>query len=180
MLDPKIKEGKKPLTGFDIAEVQDFIGEDGYFSDTITGFVNLIFTRRDTLLGIAANENYPFSTGDNTYRYFLPREWVNDVNPKPEKVWKPYDLETWKTQYEIGDGVEYRRKNPKGTQEDTQTNVKFVAYLGYSNSNGKIVILLGDTWFEFDELFQDFEIRDYRYNSNHKVEYRPFGYFGLE
>lgn len=176
MLDSNIKEGKKPLTGFDIDEVQDFIGEDGFFSDSITGFVNLKLTRQDTLLGIAANENYPFSTGDNTYRYFLPREWVNDVKPKPEKVWKPYDLETWKTQYEIGDGVEYRLKNPK----DTPINVKFVAYLGYSYSNGKLRILLGDTWFEFDDLFQDFEIRDYRYNSNHKVEFRPFGYFGLE
>lgn len=132
-------------------------------------------TRQGTLLGITANEDYPFPTGDNAYRYFLPREWVTDVSPKPKKVWKPYDLETWKTQYEIGDGVEYRRKNPKGTQEDTQANVKFVAYLGYNDNNGKISLLLGDTWFEFDELFRDFEIHDYRYNSNHKVEWRPFG-----
>lgn len=173
MLDSNIKEGKKPLTGFDIDESQDFIGEDGFFSDTITGFVNLKITRQDTLKGIAANENYPFSTGENTYRYFLPREWVNDVKPKPEKVWKPYDLETWKTQYEIGDGVEYRLKDPK-----FHTNVKFVAYLGYNDNNGKISLLLGDTWFEFDELFRDFEIHDYRYNNNHKVEWRPFGYLG--
>lgn len=173
MLDSNIKEGKKPLTGFDIDESQDFIGEDGFFSDTITGFVNLKITRQDTLKGIAANENYPFSTGENTYRYFLPREWVNDVKPKPEKVWKPYDLETWKTQHDIGDGVAYRLKDPK-----FHTNVKFVAYLGYNDNNGKISLLLGDTWFEFDELFRDFEIHDYRYNNNHKVEWRPFGYLG--
>ena len=174
MLDPKIKQGKKPLTGFDLDEAQDFIGEDGFFSDSVTGFVTLNFTRQGTLLGIATDENYPFLSGDNdnTYRYFLPKEWATDIEPEPEKVWKPYNIETWKTQYDFGDAVEYRRKNPKGTQ----AIVRVVAYLGYSDNNGKIMILLGDTWFEFDELFRDFEIRDYRYNKNHKVEYRPFGY----
>lgn len=173
MLDSNIKEGKKPLTGFDIDEIQDYIGEDGFFSDTITGFVNLKLTRQDTLLGIAANENYPFSTGENTYRYFLPREWVNDVKPKPKKVWKPYDLETWKTQYEIGDGVDYKHKETEIT--------KVVAYLGYErNTSGALFILLGDTWHTFEELFENYEIYDYRYNHNHRVEWRPFGYFGLE
>ena len=172
MLDPKIKQGKKPLTGFDLDEAQDFIGEEGYFSNSVKGFVSLSLTKKGTLAEVETDDYFPFLTEDNNYSFFLPREWVTDNEPEPEKVWKPYNIETWKTQYDIGRSVEFRRKNPK----NTQAIVRVVAYLGYSDNNGKIMILLGDTWFEFDELFRDFEIRDYRYNKNHKVEYRPFGY----
>lgn len=175
-LDPKIIEGKKPLTGFDVEEAQDFIGEDGYFSNSVKDFESLHHTRQGTLKEtIVSSKDSPFLIGDNTYRYFLPRRWVTDVEPKPEPKWKPYDTESWERQYDIGDAVEYRCKN--GDDKELE-NVRFVAYLGRTNyvNSGKILILLGDMWYTFEELFENYEIHDYRYNSNHMVEWRPFGY----
>ncbi len=171
-LDPKIIEGKKPLTGFDVDEAQDFIGEDGYFSDSVKDFESLHHTRQGTLLGTESGD-YVFLIGDNTYRYFLPRKWVTDAKPEPK--WKPYDLDSWWKHYDIGDAVEYRCKN---SDDKELENVRFVAYLGSTNyvNSGKVLILLGDTWYTFEELFENFEIHDYRYNNNHQVEWRPFGY----
>lgn len=172
-LDPKIIEGKKPLTVFDIDEAQDFIGEDGYFSNSVKDFESLHHTRQGTLLETESGD-YAFLIGDNTYRYFLPGEWVADVKPKPEPKWKPYDLDSWWKHYDIGDAVEYRCKNSDSKELE---NVKFVAYLGRINyvNSGKILILLGDIWYTFEELFENYEIHDYRYNNSHMVEWRPFG-----
>ena len=122
-----------------------------------------------TLIAIDEQEGYCFkdATGGNYWVCFLPAEWVREK--EPESVWKPYDMESWEKQYDIGDTVEYRRKELEIT--------KVVAYLGYErNTSGKILILLGDLWYTFEELFENYEIHDYRYNNNHRVEWRPFGY----
>ena len=40
-LDKRIKEGKRPLTCFDLKEAEKFIGEDGYFAHEMEAFENL-------------------------------------------------------------------------------------------------------------------------------------------
>lgn len=175
-LDPKIIEGKKPLTGFDVDEAQDFIGEEGFFSNRVGDFEALYHTRQGTLKEtVVSIEDFPFLAGDNTYRYFLPRKWVMDIEPKPEPEWKPYDIKSWEKHYDIGDAVEYRRKE---TFDKEHENVRLVAYLGHADyvNSGKTLILLGDSWCTFEELFENYEIHDYRYNNNHRVEWRRFGY----
>lgn len=166
-LDPRITEGKKPLTCFDSEFAKQFIGKKGFVTDELNQFRDLNKIQESTLKNVWPNETYCFIASVTGYKYFLPSEWLQKKEPEP--VWKPYDIESWEKQYDIGDTVEYRRKELEIT--------KVVAYLGYErNTSGKILILLGDLWYTFEELFENYEIHDYRYNNNHRVEWRPFGY----
>lgn len=168
-LDSRIIEGKKPLSCLDTDEAKQFIGKKGYFAGDLSTYQKLDYFQTWTLQEIQDNKSRCFkdSAMSEWWYYFLPEEWVQEKEPKP--VWKPYDMESWEKQYDIGDTVEYRRKELEIT--------KVVAYLGYErNTSGKILILLGDLWYTFEELFENYEIHDYRYNNNHRVEWRPFGY----
>lgn len=42
-LDPRIIEGRKPLTCFDAEEAEKFVGQKGYVSDDISTFTDLDF-----------------------------------------------------------------------------------------------------------------------------------------
>ena len=80
-LDPRIIEGKRVLTPFDIEEAQQFNGCCGYFSNMTADFA---------YLGNAAHGVLDLTFGDYPYRYrndegeasnsgclyFLPKEWV--------------------------------------------------------------------------------------------------------
>lgn len=104
--------------------------------------------------------------------FIIPLEWTK--REKQEPKWKPYDLESWGKHYDIGDAVEYRRKDCYDKEIE---NIKCVMYLGHTDyvNSGKILVLLGDVWHSFEELLENYEIHDYRYNNNHKVQWRPFG-----
>lgn len=81
-LDPRIIEGKRVLTPFDIKEAEQFNGLSGYFSNVTTDFV---------YLGNAAHGVLNLTFGEYPYRYiddegelstggclyFLPEAWVN-------------------------------------------------------------------------------------------------------
>ena len=172
-LDPRIIEGKRPLDCLDVDIAKPYIGQKGYFANCLCAFQDLksidYHLTYATLKEVNSQRTMAFADDfdDDEFSYFLPEKWVQEKEPEP--VWKPYDIESWEKQYDIGDTVEYRRKELEIT--------KVVAYLGYErNTSGKILILLGDLWYTFEELFENYEIHDYRYNNNHRVEWRPFGY----
>lgn len=80
-LDPRIIEGKRVLTPFDITEAKEFSGKTGYFSNVTDDFKHL----ENAAYGVL-----DLSFGENPYRYrnnegeasnsgclyFLPEEWV--------------------------------------------------------------------------------------------------------
>lgn len=80
-LDPRIIEGKRVLTPFDIREAEQFNGKLGYFSNVTTDFA---------YLGNAAHGVLDLTFGEYPYRYiddegevstggclyFLPEAWV--------------------------------------------------------------------------------------------------------
>ena len=171
-LDPRIKQGKRPLTIFDSGtqETISLIGKDGYFSDDEIEFseIDRFSPYFGTFGGSSGADPYPFVKNGTTktFKFFLPVDWIED---KPKPKWKPYDIDEWKDIHNIGDTIIFRSK--------AFNRVQTVMYLGDSENPDNldyVEILLGNTWYSFQQLYDCFEIFDSKYSNS--VEYRPFGY----
>jgi hypothetical protein len=168
-LDKIIKEGKRPLTCFDVEIAKQFIGKDGYFSHCIDNYADLENTVLGTLgsTGDTYYESFVCTeeTSDNYYyEFFMPSEWVKE----PEKRYRPYSLAEWIDKHEIGEVIHYRDKDYK--QEFC------VMYSGYIIDDGEDIqdvrtigrIVLMFTGYFLEELFKDYEIEM-------NGEWQPFG-----
>lgn len=79
-LDPRIKQGKKPLTAFDEMESK-FIGTDCYFSDHAGDYGDLSKCQIGTLLSRDGTIGVVNATKNNSFAFFeycLPCEWVQE------------------------------------------------------------------------------------------------------
>ena len=81
-LDPKIIEGKRVLTPFDIEEAKQFNGCCGYFSNVTDDFKHLENAAHGVLELAFGETPYRYTddegiTSNSGCLYFLPEEWVN-------------------------------------------------------------------------------------------------------
>ena len=174
-LDPRIIEGKKPLSCLDTDEAKKFIGKEGYFSGSLSIYKNLDYFDKWTLTEIKDDASRCFKDGrlSEWWDYFLPEEWVQEKEPEP--VWKPYDLDTLREdKILLGKTITFRRKT-----EDNSARVITAIYNGKSENSDDLddsEILLGCEWFGFQQLFEDYEIFDSVYGDSKICKWRPFGY----
>ena len=164
-LDSRIKEGKRPLTCFDVKEAIQFIGKECYFSNYLCNFndINSIAPRA-LLHNITEDKDAsnPYYSSPGYFAYCLPCEWVEQ--PKTPEF-EQYTLDTWGQDFKPGDVVFFRGK------EDTpkEKNYYKCMHLGYlENQNNRILVILGAGLYAFDELFNLYEI--YRNGT-----WEPFG-----
>lgn len=163
-LDPRIIEGKKPLTFFDLEEAKQFIGKDCYFSDNARDYGDLSNCQVGRLLSTSTESEFN-ATKNNSFAFFkycLPCEWVNQ-----EPKYRPYSLAEWIEQHGIGEVIHYRSKS-EGIELRHM-------YMGYAFGTGKDItklnvgtLTLGVASYCFDYLFEDYEIE-----INNK--WKPFG-----
>ena len=160
-LDKRIKEGKRPLTCFDLKEAEKFEGKEGYFSDYPRAFADgEISIEQCATKGILkldeSSDNCPYinKTTCLNYPYFLPAEWVKE----PEKKYRPYTLAEWADKHEIGEIIHFSYKD--GRQEFN------VMYTGYVIEHGEDIqdvrtigriMLLGTAYF-LEDLFENYVI----------------------
>ena len=170
-LDSRIIEGKKPLTCFDIEEAKQFINHTGYVTDDATRFIDVDQITLRLLTDVRNDSGVCYKTNEgNCWRYFLPQEWVQEQEPEP--VWKPYDLDAWQNDYNMGCIITFRYA---AVPHDVYT----VFYHGkreYSADLNKTAILLGSEWYNFQKLFNEYEIFDNKYSDDNLCRWRPFGY----
>lgn len=81
-LDPRIIEGKRVLTPFDIEEAEQFNGLSGYFSNVTDDFKHLENAAHGVLELTFGETPYRYTddegiTSNSGCLYFLPEEWVN-------------------------------------------------------------------------------------------------------
>ena len=81
-LDPRIIEGKRVLTPFDIEEAKQFNGCCGYFSNVIDDFKHLENAAHGVLILTFGETPYRYRNDEGEASnsgclYFLPKEWVN-------------------------------------------------------------------------------------------------------
>lgn len=166
-LDPRIIEGKKPLTYFDTEEAKQFICRKCYFSDAYWAFEDIEehkeLVHTDILTGISHTGTSCFVTGDDYYQFLLPYEWIKEEEPEPK--WRPYSLTEWRHDYAIGDEIVFRIKN-----SDTVRTFMFCGLFSDHEDDlpGKGVISLGSELFVLQNLFDRFELCE-------NNEWRPFG-----
>lgn len=174
-LDPRIIEGKKPLSCLDTDEAKQFIGKKGYFAGDLSIFKNLDYFDKWTLQEIKDDPCRCFKDGclGEWWYYFLPEEWVREKEPEPE--WKPYDLDTLREdKILLGKAITFRRKT-----EDDSARIITAIYNGKSENSDDLndsEILLGGEWYGFQRLFEDYEIFDSVYGGSNVYKWRPFGY----
>ena len=111
-LDPKIIEGKRPLTCFDAEEAKQFIGKEGYFANCLRVFKTIEYFEKWTLTAVDEKEERCFkdATGGNYWNHFLPAEWVKE----PEKKYRPFTNEEFFSLFDSGKLHSIRKKNEKG------------------------------------------------------------------
>lgn len=154
-LDTRIKDGKKPLTCFDVEEAKAFIGKACYFTNNLREYADLTTVTAKRTLGRVGNYFYAeFDSG--MYAYCLPCDWVTE-----EKKYRPFiDTKEFfiKTNFEVGDLIHIRSK--------PHNHEYHLLIIGWTDEG----LMLGNfSEMTFDELLQKFELWDSEDN------FIPFG-----
>ena len=169
-LDKRIKEGKRPLTCFDLKEAEQFIGKKGYFAHCIDYYKDLKITVFGTLERTEDTDHSSFVCTEETfnnyyYHFFIPEDWV--LPEEPEKKYRPYTLAEWVDQHEIGEVIRFRNTC------NQEFNVMYLGYILDTNDDiqdtrTKGQIMFVSTPYTLQELFDRYEICI-------NGEWQPFG-----
>ena len=152
-LDKRIKEGKRPLTCFDLKEAEEYVGKKCYISNEYDFFRDLDFTQQKILNGVEDCETPFHYDSDKQAEFCLPCDWVKE----PEKKYRPYSLEEFLEIFDVGDQIEFRYK-------DTD-DVKHAMFTGYitdvkridDKTPGACEVMLGIFHYSLLDLFKDLE-----------------------
>ena len=136
---------------------QVYIGQNGIFSNDSQDFENLKNAKLRVLTSLELREGYTkrFCSDGFWYEYFLPLANVEN------KKYRPCTLEEFSLH--IGDLIRFRKKDDHNFEIGTM-------YMGYIKNNGIVRVMLGNTYYSLEELFNDFEWFDKDSNT-----WEPFG-----
>lgn len=141
-----------------------YVGEYGYFSDSIIGFSDLDSCTRSVLANIdeMGGTDMIFDDGENYYRFFIPEDALKPA----EKQYRPYknvqelfeDIGVY-----IGDTIHFRSKAKETEHHDLITSYE-------TPKNGAETLSFGGFLYRYtmQELFDSFELRS-------RGEWLPFG-----
>lgn len=164
-LDPKIKSRSDILTCLDIEEAKQFIGQRGYFSDSLYYFSNLFGSKCNILTDVRDND-LPFKMGDGEYwRFFIPESKIFFENR--EKKWRPYTLAEFENKFHIGLPIKFRRK---GEKVDNWYSVLGGYWNHQVGDEVLTYIFIGSVQYTLNELFEDYE-----WQSHYTEDFQPFG-----
>ena len=164
-LDPRIKSLSDILTIFDIDRAKQFIGQKGYFADSLYCFDDLGSCYRDTLTDACDGQAGPFRRmeTDNYQQFFIPE---SSLKPEEKKL-RPYTLKEFEDIFPIGEPIKYRERGRGGSE-------RYLILNGYWNdkSCGEITTYayIGPFSFTLEDLFAAYEWED-PFNG----DWRPFG-----
>ena len=145
-LDKRIKDIGAIMTCFSIeAAKKEYLGQEGYFTNTIDDYQNLKFTDFGTLDRVD-DDDTPFGTGQLCYQFFLPAEFVR---PAEEKKGRPFTLDEFRAKFPLLSPVTLRRKK--------NGDPKTFCFIGYTANEA---IILGNDWCSLNNLFEDYELKD--------------------
>ena len=180
-LDKRIKEGKRPLTCFDLKEAEKFIGKECYFSSKLENFENLSKVSHANLYNVD-DSSTPFQCyGDDGILcydcFILPCEWVMEEEPEPK--YRAFTLNEFLKSYKIGDTVTFRLKKD-GHAPEKECLVEYTGMItGYESlpedrdKPGKSSVFLGGCpSISLSRLFEFYELQNKYY---YPIVWQPFG-----
>ena len=120
-----------------------YIGQNGIFSNDSQDFENLKNAELRVLTDLELREGYTkrFCSDGFWYEYFLPLANVEN------KKYIPCTLDNFGLN--IGDLIRFRRK-------DDYIEI-YTMYMGYMKTNGTVKVMLGNTYYSFEVLFNEYE-----------------------
>ena len=145
------------------------LDKKGYFADHIAEFKDLskcmygefVEYREHEQCFLCEIDHYDGTFDHTYYRYFIPEDSLLPVE-KPEKKYRPYSLNEFLNEHEIGDKITYRTCRFKESKE--QEFIRYKAMIcgyqimkGEANTPGKGFINLGGYWVSLQVMFDDYE-----------------------
>ena len=149
----------------------EFMTKKGYFANSIFDFKDL---KRTCVYGEYAGwreHNQCFScevilpdgtTDYNWFSYFLPEDSL--LPEESEKKYRPFSLNEFLNEHEIGDKITYRTVRFKKSVEEQEPFIRNKAMIcgyqiveGEANTPGKGFINLGGIWVSLQRMFDDYE-----------------------
>lgn len=137
-----------------------YIGNNGYFANSLSGFNHIDCFAPYSLDEVQIGTDKPFVYKKESYALFLPANKIKDVEEKKWRVFKNLDDLKNYTNKSVGSVLVYRQKNKDNTMKTSMiTNYVF-------DTN---CISLGNLPFSFETLFDEYEWL------NEKGIWQPFG-----
>lgn len=145
-LDKRINDIGAIMTCFSIEAAKEYLGQQGYFTNTIDDYQDLEKFTDFRTLDRVDDDDTPFVAGDLCYPFFLPAEYVRPVEEK--KKWRPFTLDEFRAKFPLLSPVTLRGK--------TYREPKTYCFIGYTASGE---IILGSSWFRLNNLFENYELK---------------------
>lgn len=155
-LDPRIKSLSDILTIFDIDRAKDFIGQKGYFADSLYCFDDLGSCYRDILTDACDGQAGPFHRMEsyNCQQFFIPESSLRPAEtPAEKKKWRPFTLDEFLAKFPLLSPVTYRGKE--------NSNCYTVLVIGHGCSRNETMrVNLGGYFYELNNLFNCYDLQD--------------------
>lgn len=150
-LDNKVKDDYKIFTCFDTEQVKQYVDSKGYFTNDMGDFKYLNDCYYGTLNVVDNNSSRPYLNKDFSryFGFFLPEEFVKGKQVK--KKFRPCTLDNFGLH--IGDLIKFRKKDDHAFEIETM-------YMGYIKTNDTVRVMLGNTYYSLEELFDNYEWYD--------------------
>lgn len=147
-LDKRINEDKRIIfTCFTAENAKKYVGQQGFFADEIYAYHDLDHVDFRTLDRVDG-DHVPFCTDKLCYQFFLPAEFVRPV--EETKKWRPFfTTDEFRAKFPLLSPVTFKEKK--------EGIPKTFCFIGYK-ADGRII--LGNNWFRFNSLFEDYELKD--------------------
>ena len=176
-LDPRIIEGKKPLTALDTDVAKEFIGKQCYFADNIEGFFNLDNTNvlKGRLTDIDDDEMIGGCFKSNGIRssifshFIVPCEWVKEV--KEESQYRAFTFDEFLDKFQVGQVIRYRSKS-----QPYIDILESLSVMRINRLHKDISVRLSVGIYDPQGLFEEFEIFEPEDPLNPTAkDWKPFG-----
>lgn len=173
-LDSRINKRFGPLTCFQTDEAKAFLGQHGYFTDSISTFENLDTPVFSTLTRVGRNKTDDRCFHDIeglSWAFFLPEAWVSCESGKK---FRAYSLKEFTERHIIGEVVIFRKKG-----EVTEYHWQYSGFETHPDlveaMPGNGVIFLGPKCFRLSALFNDYEMLVWDTDNPDEKVWQPFG-----
>ena len=145
-LDNKVKEDYIIFSCFGTEQAKQYVDTKGYFTNDIGDFNNLNDCYYGTLNVVDNNSSRSYLNKDFSryFGFFLPEAYVK----QKQKKFRPCTLDEFSLH--IGDLIRFRRKDDHNSEICTMCT-------GYVKYKGIVKVQLGAGYYNFEELFNDYE-----------------------
>lgn len=167
-LDKRIESLSDIFNFSDVHKAKQFIGQKGYFTNTIYFLENIQLCKYGTLTYVystAFSYNVFRRKEDGAYyEYFIPESFLKS---NEKKKYRPYTFKEFTDIFTVGQPIKYRRKGKVGLEHE----IILDGYMHEQKGDQIFTnIFIGVNEYTLQELFEEYEWQAYDIE-----DFKPFG-----